>query len=197
MKQEALHQILKKKNLSISEYGVLYKMQKQKLSLPDHLFSTYKTKNSALLNYLSDDFHINEKGIRLLKSIDNLFKPVKKLQNINSLGDNYTEHVKNYIELFPRGKLPSGQYARGNQKNIVDNFMWFFQEYTYTWETVLEATKIYIEEYEKENYKYMRTAMYFIKKLVDGTVSSQLATYCDLVESGGVVVERTFKKKVV
>jgi hypothetical protein len=197
MKQDALHQILKKNKLSIIEYNSLYLMHKLKRKLPQELFDKYILKNPSFLDYLNREREISDKGIRLLKSIDELFKPIKKLKNFELLGDNYAEHVQNYIQLFPKGKLPSGQYARGNQKNIVDNFMWFFQEYNYTWETILEATKIYIEEYEKENYKYMRTAMYFIKKLTDGTTNSQLANYCDLVESGGIVQDKTFKRKVV
>jgi hypothetical protein len=43
----------------------------------------------------------------------------------------------------------------------------------------------------------MRTAMYFIKKLVDGTVQSELATYCEAILNGDDNQKVIFKTKVV
>ena len=100
--------------------------------------------------------------------------------------------------MFPTQKLPSGKYARGNKKNIETNFMWFFQEYNYNWDDIMKATSLYINEYHVKNYLYMRTAMYFIKKLKDGTAESELANYCDIVLSeDDYIPERKIKSRVV
>lgn len=76
--------------------------------------------------------------------------------------------------------------------------MWFFQEYTYDWETILDATELYVNEFAKKNYLYMRTAQFFIKKLIDGTVQSELATYCEIIlNKEDYIPERVIKTKVV
>ena len=71
--------------------------------------------------------------------------------------------------------------------------------HTYDWETVLMATKKYLDEYEANGYKYMRTSQYFIRKQEpDRSWSSELANYCDMylngTDSGNDYV---FKEKVV
>ena len=91
----------------------------------------------------------------------------------------------------------TGKYAKGKKKNIQENLMWFFQEYDYSWDTIFKATDIYLAEYFAKNYEFMRTAMYFIKKLKDGTAESELANYCDIALDDLYIPERTFKKKVV
>ena len=128
-----------------------------------------------------------------------LFKPIKKLKNIDLLGLDFKERISEYISIWPTQKLPSGKYARGNAKNIEENFMWFFQEYPdYNWENILEATEKYVEEYRVKNYEYMRTAMYFIKKLKDGTSESELANYCDIaLNKEDYIPQRQIKSRVV
>lgn len=195
LKQSTLFNKLKKKQLKLYDYYILYKLYFEP-ELNDSEKKLIDTNKNISL-YLNADYTLNNIGISLIKTIDNLFKPIKKLSAIDLLGDNYQEKLDTFINKFPINKLPSGKYARGNKKNIQENFMWFFQEYNYDWETVFKATDIYIEEYFKKNYEFMRTAMYFIKKLKDGTAESELANYCDLVNEDLYIPERTFKKKVV
>jgi hypothetical protein len=40
----------------------------------------------------------------------------------------------------------------------------------------------------------MRTAMYFIKKVIDGTSVSELANYCDIVQNNTDYIEERFIK---
>ncbi len=76
--------------------------------------------------------------------------------------------------------------------------MWFFMEFEYKWEVILKATELYVHEYHKKNYDYMRTAMYFIKKMKDGTPQSELANYCDIaLDKTDYVPERHHSKRVV
>jgi hypothetical protein len=129
--------------------------------------------------------------------MDALVKPIKKLTNIELLGSNAQENIDAFIETFPGIKLPNTKYARGNTKGITENFMWFFQEYDFEWETILLATETYVEEFRRKNWEYMRTAMFFIRKNDKGIESSDLATYCEVLEAGGVEEERTIKSNVV
>jgi len=185
--------------MQVGNYYVLYRLyQKPKLSeLGKKTIINKYGKKDRLGKYINEKCEVNEEGIKLIKSIDALFKPHTKLSTLELLGENYQERIKEYIELFPTGKLPNGKYARGNKKNIQTNFEWFFQEYEYEWETILKATEKYVEEYSKDNYKFMRTGMFFIKKLIDGTSQSDLATYCDAYLDGDIEEKVVFKKKVV
>jgi hypothetical protein len=192
LKQAAFFAKLQKKNLRPSEYYFLFYsyMNPSKVSERD--------KTYLFLNKYCTDKKLNEEGIKLIEEIDNLFKPIKKIKSINLLGDDAEKNIDVFLELFPTHKLPNGKYARGNKKNIRENFMWFFQEYNYSWDVILKATETYIKEYQRNNYQYMRTAMYFIKKVIDGTAVSELANYCDIVNSStDYIPERFIKTKVV
>jgi len=92
------------------------------------------------------------------------------------------DYVQTYLNLFPKGKLPSGKQARADKRNIKVNFEWFFKTYQYDWETVIKATALYVDEYEKKNFMYMKTSQYFISKMnTDKSRVSELADYCSAV----------------
>jgi translation initiation factor 2 beta subunit (eIF-2beta)/eIF-5 len=196
LKQSAFFDKLKAKNLSVQQYYLLYKLySKPKLSTQTRntIIETYKGIN----NYINTDCTLNDKGIKLVESMESIFKPIKQLKTLELLGPNHKEKIEEYLDIFPTGKLPNGKYARTNKKTIEENFKWFFQEYQYDWDLILQATEKYVEEYRMDNYKFMRTAMYFIKKLVDGTVQSELATYCEAILNGNDDEKVIFKTKVV
>jgi len=196
LKQLAFFDKLKKKGLTPKDYHILVRLY-GKPNLSD-LGKEIIKKNSALIPYINDDVSLKESTIKMIEDIDLLFKPIKKIKNLQLLGPDSDKHIDEFINLFPTHKLPNGKYARGNKKNIQENFMWFFQEYNYDWETILQATRRYIDEYQRNNYQYMRTAMYFIKKVIDGTAVSELANYCDMVNSSAdYVPERYIKTRVV
>ena len=200
LKQSSFFNKLQKKKLSVLQYQTLYNI---KSLTPTQKFSEQvkeKIRASVPSIYINlGTCTLSDKGERLIKEIELLFKPIKKLTNLELLGSDFKEKIDEFISLFPTQKLPSGKYARGNTKNIEENFMWFFQEYPdYNWDTVLEATVTYIEEYRLKNYEYMRTAMYFIKKLKDGTSESELANYCDIaLNSESYIPQRKIKTRVV
>jgi len=101
------------------------------------------------------------------------------------LSDTFTDKVKEYLEIFPKIKLPTGKPARSNYTEVCDNFHWFFRTYDYTWDIILEATENYVQEYQKNNWMYMRTSKYFIRKQnSDKTWSSDLAEYCEMAKNG-------------
>lgn len=200
LKQSALFKKLKQKKLTVAQYQTLYNIKTMKADI--QLKETVKDKIRASIPSMYINLGsctLSDKGEKLIKEIEMLFKPLKKLVNIDLLGSDYKERIQEYTNIFPTQKLPSGKYARGNAKNIEENFMWFFQEYPdYSWDTILEATEKYVEEYRLKNYEYMRTAMYFIKKLKDGTSESELANYCDIaLNSDDYIPQRQIKSRVV
>jgi hypothetical protein len=139
------------------------------------------------------------KALSLLIEIDENFKDKKVKNDVDLMGPNHMIKINEYREIFPDLKLPSGKYARDAAKNLEVNFRWFFKTYTYDWNTIMEATKKYIREYEQNSYNYMRTCKYFIKKQEkDGSTTSDLANYCDMVISGsGNTDHFHFSEKVV
>lgn len=146
-----------------------------------------------------DNNCLSDLSIKVIESIDSLFIANKKLKLDVLMGADYSTKIENYINVFPKTKLPNGKYARGNPKNIETNFRWFFENYNYSWDVILDATTMYVQEYMAKNYMYMRTAMYFIRK-DDGTrtVHSDLADYCDkIINNESYEKERFFKTKIL
>lgn len=196
LKQSAFFKRLTRKNLTVQSYYVLYKLySKPKLSKLGQ--QTIREKYKSLDIYLNHDCTLNSEGEKLIKSMEALFKTQKQLKAVDLLGDDYAERVAEYVEIFPTGKLPNGKYARGDKKGIEENFKWFFQEYDYDWNVIINATEKYVEEFRKDNFKYMRTALYFIKKLREGIIESDLATYCQAYLDGEIEEKIVHKRKVV
>lgn len=109
------------------------------------------------------------------------------------------DYIEKYVMLFPKGKLPSGKQARADRRNLKANFIWFFKNYKYDWDIILKATALYVDEYERKNYLYMRTSQYFISKMnPDKSRESELANYCAQIISGDYQDDTNhFSEKVV
>ena len=109
------------------------------------------------------------------------------------------DYVDIYLNLFPKGKLPSGKQARADKKNIKSSFEWFFKTFDYSWAIVLKATALYVDEYESKNYLYMKTSQYFISKMnPDRTRDSELANYCSSIVNNDYESDtKYFSDKVV
>jgi len=141
------------------------------------------------------------KAILLIDELDAYFKKSKKKTSSAILGDDFSTKIEEYLDIFPKFKLPSGKYARSDKKNLENNFRWFFETHSYDWDTVINATKMYVDEYERQGYKYMRTSQYFIRKLnpAEKTFESELANYCEVFMNGDsdYNYDSHFKEKVV
>jgi hypothetical protein len=139
---------------------------------------------------IDSSFSITDKGNELLSLIDTQVIPGKVV--IKSFD------VDQYLNLFPKIKLPSGKHARINKKVITEAFNWFFKNYDYDWSIVLQATGAYVDEYESKNYLYMRNSQYFIRKQnSDKTWDSELANYCDMIINGLDNISPHFSETVV
>lgn len=121
----------------------------------------------------------------LLIEIDEMFQDKKTKNDIELMGKDYKEKIAQYRLLFPDKKLSSGKYARDSVKNMEPCFKWLFKNYEFDWDTIFKATEKYCKDHEVPNDKFHRTSKYFIKKQdKDGSVSSDLANYCEMIISG-------------
>lgn len=190
-----LFNLVQKNDLSPNQFFLLLSIR-EKISVTT--FNQEDYNKLVKIDYIRDN-KITVKGNNVINSIDSYFSG-KKSKSINDLlGINYIKKVNDYRELFPKGKLPSGSPSRNNVKSLTENFVWFFSQYDFTWDEVLEATKMYIEEYKRENYQYMQNSLYFISKQDKNKVKfSKLADYCDMIRDGyNMNNNDLFKDKIV
>ena len=130
--------------------------------------------------------------------LDNYFIKAKKKTDIQLMGKDFNDMIHTYREIFPAKKLPSGNPARNNVKALGENFRWFFETYDHTWDDIIKATRMYVNEYRDADYLYMQTSQYFISKQDKHRVKhSRLADYCDMIVDGVSTEDEHFKENVV
>jgi hypothetical protein len=149
--------------------------------------------------WINSDNVLQPKAISLIAKIDSYFKIQKKKTSIQLLGSTYVENMNTYVQLFPAIKGGGGVYLRCNVKNLEAAFRWFFETYDYEWSIVLEATRRYVNEHSANDFKYIRTSKYFIRKQDSGKIiGSDLADVCERVLNGDPEeVTKIFTEKVV
>ena len=149
--------------------------------------------------WLDTNHVLQPKALTLIAKINSFFIVQKKKTSLQLLGANHTENMTAYVQLFPAIKGGGNVYLRCNIKNLESNFRWFFETYDYTWEVVLEATRRYVNEHAQNDFKYIRTSKYFIRKQDSGKmITSDLADMCERVLSGEAEeVKKIFKENVV
>lgn len=172
---------------------------KEKISVSKSLANDNLEVHRLLVDgWLTDKLELSSKSIIFMEEINSYFRKSKKRTSKDIMGEDFDICIKAYNEIFPAKKLGSGKYARTTVKNLEAGFRWFFQNYTYDWKVIYEATKKYVEEYKVKNYEYMRTSQYFIRKQnSDKSFESDLATYCDMIQDGSPNEEDIFREKIV
>ena len=197
-----LFQQMLKEGMTPNQFLILYGIKKSlSLRLPDtddaimHLaaegFIKFDKKSNTKVN-------LTIKGKRVISKFENYFIKAKKRTSIQLMGKKFNLKLNEYREVFPAGKLPSGKPARVNVKSLENSFRWFFENYDFSWDEIMNATKMYVNEYRDKNYMYMKTSQYFIAKEGKNKVkSSDLADYCDMIRDGVQPEEDHFKEKVV
>ena len=192
---ELLQRILKLK-MTPNQFLVLYGIKKS-LSLP---LPKYKEEINKLkeLKYLDVNGGITPEGKKVIVNFENYFVKAKKRTNIQLMGKEFSKRIDEYRNIFPAGKLPSGKPARVNARSLENSFRWFFENYDVTWDEIINATKMYVNNFESQNYMYMKTSQYFIvKTLPNKNKSSDLADYCDMIKEGTDDDTNHFKENVV
>lgn len=132
---------------------------------------------------LDENNNLTNKAGIILNEYETFLVKTKKIVASQVLGEDMNERIKEYREIFPAKRLPSGQLARQSVQELKDKFIWFFKTYPeYDWDLVLDATDYYNEIFVKKDYMYMATSSNFIKKTeITKEVSSKLADYCQQI----------------
>ena len=194
--QELFSKILQH-GLTPNAVYVLYCI-KEKVKCSDSVNFSLEVLKLKSGNYLTENLELSGNTLKFIQEIEGYFKKSKKKTSKTLMGDEFLENIKTYNECFPATKLPSGVYARVNVKSLENAFRWFFQEFDYSWDVVIQATEKYVEEYSINRYNYMRNSQYFIRKQnTDKTWDSTLATYCDMISQDDYEPPVFFKENIV
>lgn len=133
---------------------------------------------------ITEDGNLTNKGAMILDEYEMFTVKTKKKVASEVLGPDMNERIKEYREIFPAKRLPSGELARQSVTELKDKFVWFFKTYPeYDWDLILDAADEYNKTFKMKNYQYMVTSSYFIKKTNTQTkeVTSKLADYCQQI----------------
>lgn len=193
-----LFQIMLKNNLTPNQVLLLFGI-KQGVSLPqvtnDDKLALEKLGFLVLEN---GKYTMSAEAKSLIVHLDNYFTKAKKKTDAQLMGQDFVDKINIYREVFPNIKLPSGKPARVNVKMLSESFRWLFETYDYTWEQIIKATRMYVNEYRDAQYMYMQTSQYFICKQDKHKVkSSTLADYCDMIRDGIETEAKHFKENVI
>lgn len=199
LKQMEIFDKITQHRLSPNQYYVLCSMRDSVSPLITNLHLELRALRSQGWITEEEPPKLTKESLILIEQIEKFFVVGKKKTNIQIMGVDFKEKLKEYNELFPNIRLPSGSAARSAVRNLEERFRWFFESNDYKWETIIQATKVYVSEYQSKNWKFMRNSHYFIKKQEkDGTTVSDLANYCAIIESGGEIDSTpSFEQKVV
>ncbi len=122
-----------------------------------------------------DGNHITTKASDLINDLSLYFKKTKKKFVWT---EEELELLREYNNIFPKMMLPSGKPARCTEKDLKERFVKFFESYDYSWDTIIKATKKYLEMRESDGWKYCKTSGYLVMKGNE----SELADLCAMIE---------------
>lgn len=184
-------------NLTPNSFYVLYCI-KEKIVPHNYVNKELECKRLQKDQWLTESLELTDKSIIFITEIDGYFKKSKKKTSKDLMGHNFMQNIEAYVNIFPNKKLSSGKYARVPAKNLENAFRWFFDTFSYDWETIFQATQKYVLEYESKNYDYMRTAQYFLRKQnIDKSWDSDLATYCEFLKDNPDEDKDVFSELIV
>ena len=164
--------------LTPNSFYVLYCI-KEKIVPHNSINKALECKRLHMDQWLSESLELTDKSIIFMAEIDGYFKKSKKKTSKDLMGHNFMQNIEAYVNIFPNKKLSSGKYARVPAKNLENAFRWFFENYSYDWETIFLATQKYVSENENG---YMRTSQYFVRKQnSDKTWDSDLSVSCEYI----------------
>lgn len=116
-------------------------------------------------------FEITDEGIKLLD--------VKSLKAVNVSEAKIENWIDDWRNIFPKGKTRNGNPIKGSRLNCIKKMNLFIKTYKFSKQTIFKATQNYIDGL-KGDYDFIQTAQNFIEK----NRTSNLASYCELIDSG-------------
>jgi len=155
-----LFQILLSQGITPDHCAVLFSI-KEKITFPflnNAQSLQWLINNNYIIHEEDNVYTITEHGQKLIDNLDNQFVKANKKTNVQAMSKDFLFKIETYRSIFPSGKLPSGKPARQNIKTLTDSFRWFFDNYNFTWDEIIAATKMYVNEYSVNDYNYMQTS---------------------------------------
>jgi hypothetical protein len=121
------------------------------LYLEDNDFITINKSDNDLIYY--SKCSITELGKEVLNTL------------LISDSDNNNIFVEEWFELWPKGIKSGGYYVKSDKNGCKKNLEKFIKNHPQiSKETILKATKKYIDDMKDRNYQYIKLAPYFIYK---------------------------------
>lgn len=143
-------------------------------------------------------YTVTKEGKSIIRKYNNYFIKAKKKTNIQLMGKDFAQKLEEYRNIFPAGRLPSGKPGRQNIRSLETAFRWFFENYEFTWDEIMKASRMYVNEFEDKQFLYMKNSQYFVSKQDKHKVKqSDLADYCDMIKDGVIDQPNHFKDRVV
>lgn len=144
-------------------------------------------------------YTLDEKGKSFVENIRVLFEIPDEEKQVEA---SMKKLCQDYLELWPKIKLPSGVYARVSSVEIEKKMRSFFKTYRLpfkkdydiklTPEDVLAATKAYIARYAGKKWMYMVNSSYFIQKKEKSALADEILA----IKQGTSKTEVTWTKQV-
>lgn len=184
--QKELFDIIERKGLTPSQYYALLCVHTGKQSKTVDTKKILRTLPSHwVIVTIGEDYILTTRAKKLIREVEKIFTDKSTNAAASVIGEDYEARLLEYLHTFPAIKLGSGKYARTTVNNLKAAFKWFFKNYDYDWDTVIAATELYVETFARNNYKFMRTSQYFIRKQEpDKSYISELAEYCETILNG-------------
>jgi hypothetical protein len=173
---------LKSEGLTPDEYCILYCLYRR-VDPAEFMSVTNVYDNLVALKYIRENpdvegvYNLTGTGLKLFE------KP-----------DDFMQFVDEYRNLFPKGvKSGNGTPIRGDKNGIIKKLTWFLMTYPeFSKRTILEATRLYVEQMRMNNYMYMTQADYFIQK----AGGSKLASLCEDFDNKTAHILSTGEKRI-
>jgi len=183
--------LLKTSKISPNKYIILSLMGIGRNDLVTHMLEIdYFTYSNCLFdlernNYLTNSLPVLPMGKKVTGAQFKITKKgtdiidYKSLKTINIEESKIESWIDDWRSIFPKGKTRNGNPIKGSRLNCIKKMNSFIKTYKFSKITIFKATQNYIDGL-KGDYDYIQTAQNFIEK----NRTSNLASYCELIDSG-------------
>lgn len=148
-------------------------LQETKPDKGDTLFSLTK-EGTELVEYIKSHFTSITSERIAVSGVDAIKEPDP--QDVDTW-------IDEWIDIFPRGVKSGGRLLRSDLPSCLRKMKIFLREYKYSKETIMQATRNYINSKAKDAFAFTRCAVYFIYRVEGGSRgsdrTSDLATWCE------------------
>jgi len=210
---------IKSYNFQVDQLGsilfILFALYENKIELLDEFDDSNKQKRALFLYKelqlrelvkQSDNktlFILTQKGTELIESIKNSTGEATT-EKIAVLGveqlkdeiqkDEVDGWIDEWLDIFPRGIRTGGKLIRSDREGCLNKMRKFLVDYKYDKDTIMKATRAYIDAKAQEGYMYTRCAVYFIYRIEPSKERiSDLADWCGQVKDEGTAPTASFE----